>query len=70
MFEFGIDEGYEQLQIGWGCPLEAPIQSIGHGFGSELMGYINYFLPLSEMTAILVGYYLASIAMRWIKAIS
>jgi hypothetical protein len=76
-FEYGITEGYEALSIGWGCPLEAPIQSLAGGFGSELLGYINYFLPITEISLILstwliaIGlYYVASIVMRWVKAIS
>jgi hypothetical protein len=69
--------GHEAMRIGWGCPLIAPIEAIRGGVGSEVLGYINYFLPLAEMTAILsawviaIGaYYTASIVMRWLKAIS
>jgi len=75
--EYGYQDGLDQIALGWGCPLETPIQNIGNGFGSELMGYINYFIPIGEMAAILAvwviaigAYYLASIVMRWVKAIS
>ena len=71
------EAGHEALKLGWGCPLEAPIQGVQAMFGTELLGYINYFLPLSEMAAILsvwvvsIGaYYIASVALRWVRAIS
>jgi len=74
---WGEGEGIEAMIIGWGCPIEPHIQTISNGFGSQLLGYINYFLPLSEMVAITVAwlfaigaYYLASIILRWYKAIS
>jgi hypothetical protein len=72
-----VNQSQEALRIGWGCPLEGPISRVSSGFGNELLGYVNYFLPIAEMAAILsvwviaIGaYYVASIAMRWIKAIS
>ena len=75
--EFGVEAGQQALEIGWGCPLHAPIQTITGGFGFELLGYINFFLPLSEFAAILsvwtiaIGaYYIASIVLRWVRAIS
>jgi hypothetical protein len=75
--EWGVTQGTEIIRIGWGCPLHAPIQNISAGIGSDILGYINYFLPLSEFAAILGGwviaigaYYMASIVLRWIKAIS
>ena len=77
MEEALLEHSHDVLRIGWGCPLEAPIRAVGNVFGSELMGYINYFLPISEMAAILslwviaIGaYYVASVALRWVKAIS
>jgi len=75
--EWGYEEASEALRIGWGCPLEGPISNISSSFGADLLGYINYFLPITEMVVIMTGwlvaiaaYYIASIAMRWIKAIS
>jgi hypothetical protein len=75
--EWGVTQGQEILRIGWGCPLHGPIQGITGGIGWEVLGYINYFLPISEFATILTGwviaigaYYLASIVLRWIKAIS
>ena len=75
--EWGVTQGQEMLRIGWGCPLHAPIQGITGGMGWEMLGYINYFLPLAEFSTILTGwvmaigaYYVASTVLRWIKAIS
>jgi hypothetical protein len=58
-------------------PFKASIESIGSSFGSELLGYLNYFLPISEMAGFLALwiagiaiYYGVSIVLRWIKAIS
>jgi len=75
--EWGVIQGQEIIRIGWGCPLNAPIQNISVGIGGDILGYINYFLPLAEFSAILGGwvlaigaYYMASIVLRWIKAIS
>ena len=75
--DWGLTEGTEAIKIGWGCPLESPIQSIRTGIGNEVLGYINYFVPMSELAGILslwvlaIGmYYVASIFMRWAKAVS
>jgi hypothetical protein len=75
--EWGVTQGNEALRIGWGCPIEPHIQSIANGIGSQLLGYINYFLPLSEMVGItaawliaIASYYIASVVKRWIKVIS
>ena len=75
--EWGVITGQQALAIGWGCPLHAPIQGIAAGMGVEVLGYINYFLPISELAAILVvwlvaigAYYMASVVLRWIKAVS
>jgi hypothetical protein len=71
------EHGEQALQVGWGCPLEGPISGIRAAFGSELLGYVNYFIPIAEMAAILsvwvvaiAAYYVASVALRWAKAIS
>lgn len=76
-FAWGEEEAQQALIIGWGCPLEAPIQAIRTGAGAEILGYINFIIPLGEMAAILTGwllaiaaYYTASIILRWAKAIS
>ena len=71
------EQGEEVLRIGWGCPLEGPIERISTGFGAELLGYLNYFLPIAEMAGILTAwvlaigaYYAASVVLRWARAIS
>jgi len=76
VFNFGLEEGYQQLQVGWGCPLEAPINSLTNNL-SGILGYINFFLPISELAGILTAwliaigcYYIASIVLRWVKAVS
>jgi hypothetical protein len=58
-------------------PFREPIENIQNSLGSELLGYINYFLPVAEMITIIAAwlvciglYYLASIIMRWAKAVS
>jgi hypothetical protein len=72
-----MGDGNAALQVGWGCPFVEPIQAIRGQLGSEVLGYINYFLPISEMAGILsvwlisiAAYYLASPVLRWIKALS
>ena len=74
---WGEYEAQQALQIGWGCPLEAPIANITAGPGGRLLGYINWVIPFGEMAAIMTGwlmaismYYVASIALRWKKVIS
>lgn len=58
-------------------PFRDAIQSIQSRIGSEMLGYLNYFVPISEMVSILAVwvtsimiYYLVSIIMRWAKVIS
>lgn len=72
-----LESGHDAIAIGWGCPLKAPIDNIGDAFGNDLLGYINFFIPVSEMVGILTGwliaigaYYIASVALRWARAIS
>jgi len=72
-----LGSGSELVRVGWGCPLEAPIANIRNTLGNELLGWINYFLPISEMLTIMtfwlvaIGvYYVASVVLRWAKAIS
>ena len=76
-WEWGIDTGNEMIRIGWGCPLDAPIRGISNGISGEMLSYINYFVPLSEFSSILAvwvvavgAYYMASVVLRWIKAVS
>ena len=71
------DAGIEALQVGWGCPLVNPIASISTGIGNTILGWINYFIPMSEMAGILVMwtmaigmYYAASVVLRWLKVVS
>lgn len=65
--------------LGWlpKDPLLGPINSIRDTLGSELLGYINYFLPISEAltflsawVAYIAVYYIVSFALRWAKGIS
>ena len=70
-------DAIEVVKYGWGCPLVHPISSIRQILGSEIIGYINYILPIKAMAAILVTwvvaigtYYVASVILRWVKAIS
>jgi hypothetical protein len=63
--------------IGWGCPLHGPIMTISNTIGGQILGYINYFIPIAEMATItalwvssIMVYYAASIVLRWAKAIS
>ena len=58
-------------------PFRAPLEAMRSSLGSEMLGYINYFLPISEFLAVLTGwvaaivvYYSVSIVLRWLKAIS
>lgn len=76
-FEWGREQASNIAAIGWGCPIDEPIRNITSGVGSEVLGWINYFVPVSEMAAILSGwvvviglYYIASVGFRWIKALS
>jgi len=62
---------------GWGCPLVGPISRIGTSEMGLILGYINYFVPISEIIATTLAwvtaigvYYGVSIILRWAKAIS
>jgi len=75
--EWGIGQGQDAIRIGWGCPLHAPIHNITSGMNSYVLGWLNYFFPIAELASILfvwlvaiTAYYLASIVLRWIRAIS
>ena len=68
--------------IGWGCPIGDKIQEYkrraeAEGGALEWLGYINYFIPLNEFAAMLAAwmvaiglYYLVSIVLRWMRAVS
>jgi len=63
--------------IGWGCPIQPIINSLGLGEAYLWLGWINYFIPLHEfagmMTMWLLAiavYYPSSIALRWARVIS
>lgn len=58
-------------------PFKSAIDSVTTGLGSTLLGYVNYFIPVSEMLSILsvwvaaiVFYYAISTILRWVRAIS
>jgi hypothetical protein len=58
-------------------PFREFIDSMGKTLGSEFLGYLNYFLPISELLGILTAwvngilvYYTVSIVLRWVKAVS
>lgn len=59
------------------CPFKEPIESFRDVIGFEYLGYVNYFVPIPEILAILSVwvsaifiYYGVSIVLRWVKAIS
>ena len=59
------------------CPFVAAISSVEDVIGNEMIGYVNYFLPISEIAAFLVLwlaavllYYAVSVLLRWKKIIS
>ena len=75
--EWGQEQGMETLLVGWGCPLHAPIVNITSGMSGTMLGWLNFFFPISELAAILFvwviaigAYYIASVALRWKRAIS
>ena len=75
--EIHVDESEEALRIGWGCPIETRIRTIRQGNAALWLGWINFFIPINEMAAMLVAwvaaiglYYLASIVLRWFKVVS
>lgn len=58
-------------------PFREPLETMRSSIGSDMLGYLNYFLPISEFIAVLVVwvaaiaiYYAVSIVLRWLKAIS
>ena len=55
---------------------DSPFQIDVPDYVHEIIGYINYFVPIGSMvkilaawTACILTWYLASLLMRWIKAI-
>lgn len=55
---------------------DSPFQIDIPDYVHDIMGYINYFVPIGSMikiltawTACILTWYLASLLMRWIKAI-
>ena len=62
---------------GWGCPIVEPIRTFATSPIAQYFGYVNYFIPLSEMigtmfawlTAIAI-YYGVSTLLRWAGTIS
>ena len=61
--------------IVWLLPT-SPFTYLELAFDSKLLGYINYFLPVSEILGILTawgaavgGWYLYKIILRWFKLI-
>jgi len=69
--------GEQAIAIGWGCPLEAPLSNMAASGGVQWLGWINYFIPIGDFAAMLIiwlvaigAYYVASIVLRWMKAVS
>jgi hypothetical protein len=61
--------------IVWLLP-KSPFAALELAFDGELLGYMNYFLPISEMLNIMVSwgiaiaaFYLYKIILRWVKAL-
>lgn len=55
---------------------DSPFQIDIPDYVHDIMGYVNYFVPIGSMvkilaawTACILTWYLASLLMRWIKAI-
>lgn len=58
-------------------PFKEPIEAMRTSIGSDMLGYLNFFLPVSEFLAVVsmwlaavLMYYAVSIVLRWAKAIS
>ena len=75
--EVHVPDSQEALSIGWGCPIEPRIRTIRQGDAALWLGWINFFIPINEMAAMLVAwiaaiglYYLASVVLRWVKVVS
>lgn len=58
-------------------PFQKPISEMRNNIGSDILGYINYFLPVSEFLAVVSVwvpavfiYYASSTVLRWAKSIS
>jgi hypothetical protein len=78
----GIFQGlvdFLNVLVSWipNSPFREFINSLGDTLGSEFLGYLNYFLPISELLVILTAwvngilvYYTVSIILRWVKAVS
>lgn len=61
--------------IVWLLPT-SPFTGLQNTFGAELLGYINYYIPIREMLDVASGWltaialwYLYSILLRWAKAV-
>lgn len=70
---------FVNVLIGWipASPFREFIESLDETLGSEFLGYLNFFLPISELLGIvtfwvngILLYYAVSIVLRWVKAIS
>lgn len=55
---------------------DSPFQITIPDYVHTIIGYVNYFVPIGQMITILTGwtaciiiYYVASLLLRWIKAI-
>jgi hypothetical protein len=66
----GIADG-----IVWLLP-KSPFSALELAFDSDLLGYINYFLPVQEALSMLTmwgmaigGWYIYKIILRWVKVI-
>ena len=78
-FLIDLVHGLFDLLFGWlpNCPILMAINNTKSLISSEFLGYINYFLPVSEVVAIMaawlvgvIGYYTVSLILRWVKAVS
>ena len=55
---------------------DSPFQIDIHDYVTDIIGYVNYFIPIGSMVKILTAWgacillwYVSSLLMRWIKAI-
>jgi len=74
---WGVEESVAALVVGWGCPLHAPIYNITSGVSGEVLGWLNFFFPIAELGSILFvwviaigAYYVGSVVLRWVRAVS
>lgn len=71
-----VSLGLRIISIFPASPLQPLIQSLKGSAVAEVLGYVNWFVPIGTMIGILTGwlaciaaYYVYQIILRWIKVI-